>query len=64
MWRRGKWFYSNRKPRLKCRVDGRRYSGFILKELEPVTEIEIGDAKIFFHSSTQQDVSEFSKTTL
>jgi hypothetical protein len=64
MWRRGKWFYSNRKPRLKCRVDGRRYSGFILKELEPVTEIEIGDARVFFHSSTQQDVSEFTKTTL
>jgi hypothetical protein len=36
----------------------------VLHELEPVTEIEIGDAKVFFHSSTQQDVSELTKTNL
>lgn len=64
MWRRKRWWYSNRKPRLQVRVDGRRYTGFCLVELEPVTEIEIGNAKIFFHSSHQQDVSDMTKTNL
>jgi hypothetical protein len=64
MWRRKRWWYSNRKPRLLTRIDGRRHYGFFLGELEPVTELEIGNAKIFFHSSNQQDVSDMTKTNL
>ncbi len=64
MWRRKRWWYSNRKPRLLARIDGRRHYGFFLGELEPVTELEIGNAKIFFHSSNQQDVSDMTKTNL
>lgn len=64
MWRKEQWYYSNRKPRTKVRVNGKQSRGYRLFTLEPVTEIEIGDAQLVFHSNAQQDLSEFIKTNL
>lgn len=64
MWRRGRWYYTHRKPRLRTRIDGKRISGYVLRELEPVTELEMGETRVFFHSANQQDVSELTKTNL
>jgi type III secretion system (T3SS) inner membrane Yop/YscD-like protein len=64
MWRRRGWYYSNRKGNATVRINGRRYRGFIMYKLEPVTEIEIGATLLLFHSSAQQDVSDFIKTNL
>lgn len=64
IWRKEKWYYTNRKPKAKVRVNGRRARGYRLFELYPVTEIDIGDAQIVFHSNSQQDLSEFIKTNL
>jgi pSer/pThr/pTyr-binding forkhead associated (FHA) protein len=64
MWRRRAWYYSNRKGQVSARINGRRYKGLILYKLEPVTEIEIGATLLLFHSSAQQDVSDFIKTNL
>lgn len=64
MWRRGHWYYTHRKPRLRTRIDGRRLTGYVLRELDPVTELEMGETRVFFHSANQQDVSELTKTNL
>ncbi len=64
MWRRQEWYYTNRKPDVFVRIGGRRYRGFKLVRLEPVTEIEIGDARVFFHSNSQQDITELTRTNL
>lgn len=64
MWRKKNWYYSNRKQRVAARINGRRYTGLILYKLTPVTELEIGDTLLIFHSSAQQDVSEFIRTNL
>lgn len=64
MWRKGAWYYSNRKTRASSRINSKRYRGFVFVKLVPVAEIEIGSALLIFHSNTQQDVSEFIKTNL
>lgn len=64
MWRKGAWYYSNRKARASARINGKRYRGYVFYKLTPVTEIEIGNALLIFHSNAQQDVSEFIKTNL
>lgn len=64
MWRNGEWYFSNRKRRAIARVDGKRRIGYCWMKLEPITEIEIGNALLVFHSNAQQDISEFIKTNL
>jgi Mg-chelatase subunit ChlD len=64
MWRRGGWYYSNRKANLSTRVDGSRRRGYIMAKLEPVIELQIGSTMVLFHSSAQQDLSDFIKTDL
>lgn len=64
IWRNGTWYYTNRKPRVVSRINNKRYRGYHLFELKPVTEIEIGQALLVFHSSAQQDISEFIDTNL
>lgn len=64
MWRRGDWYYSNRKGNAVARIDGRLRRGFFLHRLEGVTELQIGDVIMIFHSSAQQDIADFIKTDL
>lgn len=64
MWRRGGWFYSNRKGSAVTRIDGRLRRGFFLHRLEGVTELQVGDVIMIFHSSAQQDIADFIKTDL
>lgn len=64
MWRKQAWYYSNRKRRAKARIDGRWYRGYQLRKLEPITTLEIGNAQLVFHASSQRDVSEFIITNI
>jgi len=64
MWRKGEWYYSNRKRPVVTRINGKRYRGLKLYKLQPVTELEIGGATLIFHSNAQQDISDFIKTNL
>jgi hypothetical protein len=64
MWRKGQWYYANRKPLVKTRINGKRFRGYALYKLEPVTELQIGDAYLYFHSNAQQDISELAQTNL
>jgi metal-sulfur cluster biosynthetic enzyme len=64
MWRKDDWYYTNRKPDVQVRIGGRRVRGFKLVKLESVTEIEMGDARLFFHSNSQQDITELTRTNL
>jgi von Willebrand factor type A domain-containing protein/FHA domain-containing protein len=64
MWRKGEWYYSNRKRPVMTRINGKRYRGLKLYKLKPVTELEIGGATLIFHSNAQQDISDFIKTNL
>jgi hypothetical protein len=64
IWRNQRWYYSNRKGQAAARIDGKRYRGYALRELIPVSELEIGSALLIFHSNAQQDISDFIKTNL
>ena len=64
MWRKDDWYYTNRKTDSQVRIGGRRYRGYKLVKLESVTEIEVGDARLFFHSNSQQDITELTRTNL
>jgi hypothetical protein len=64
IWRKNSWWYSNRKKDTTTKIDGKKYHGLALVKLEPVTEIEIGQTLLVFHSNAQQDVSDFIKTNL
>lgn len=64
IWRRERWWYVNQKSGVRTRINGRRYHGYAPFLLEPITEIEIGDALLVFHSNSQQDITEFTKTNL
>ena len=64
MWRKQGWYYSNRKRRLKTRINGKWRRGFVFCKLEPVTELEIGQVYLIFHSNAQRDLSDFITTNL
>ncbi len=64
LYRGGNWYYTNRKRRAIARVNGKRKIGYVWEELVPITEIEIEDVLLIFHSSAQQDVSELVRTNL
>lgn len=64
LWRRGGWVYVNRKRNARTKIDGHAYSGLAPYRLEPVTEIQIGDAIVIFHAMTQYDISELARTNL
>jgi hypothetical protein len=64
MWRNQQWYYSNRKRGISARINGKRYSGLKLGKLEAITELEVGNAQLVFHSNTQRDISEFVRTNL
>jgi pSer/pThr/pTyr-binding forkhead associated (FHA) protein len=62
IWRKNNWWYSNRKKDTMTKINGKKIRGLKLVKLEPVTEIEIGQTLLVFHSNAQQDVSDFIKT--
>ena len=64
IWRKNNWWYSNRKKDTTTKINGKKIRGLKLVKLEPVTEIEIGQTLLVFHSNAQQDVSDFIKTNL
>jgi hypothetical protein len=64
MWRNKQWYYTNKKPRVRTKINSRRYNGNSAYRLEPITEIEVGDVLLVFHANAQQDVAELTKTNL
>jgi hypothetical protein len=64
LWRRGNWWFANRKPKVKTKIDGKVYRGYALRKLKPMTEIQIGDFQLVFHSNAQRDMSDLIKTNL
>ena len=64
MWRKQGWYYTNRKRQVAARIDGKWYKGYVFRKLEPITNIEIGKTHLVFHSSAQQDISEFISTNI
>lgn len=64
MWRGQKWWYAQRKPKVRARVNGKNLKGVALMKLENPTEINIGDYQVVFHGDTQRDISDLVKTNL
>lgn len=64
LWRKGRWWYANRKGDSRSVVDGKTLKGYQLVPLEPVTEIQIADVTLVFHSSAQQDIAVMLSTDL
>lgn len=65
LWRRGGWYFANRKDKVRTRVNGKQYRGLALVRLENPTDIEIGGYQIIFHATEQrQDLSDLVKTNL
>lgn len=65
MWRGQKWYYANRKSKVKARVNGKNLKGLAMAKLDNPTEINIGDYQIVFHGGeTQRDISDLVKTNL
>lgn len=64
LWRRGTWWFANRKPKVKTKIDGKVYRGYTLHKLKPMMEIQIGDFQLVFHSNAQRDMSDLIKTNL
>jgi hypothetical protein len=64
LWRRGRWWFANRKPKVKTKIDGKLYRGYARRKLQPMSEIQIGDFQLVFHSNAQRDMSDLIKTNL
>jgi hypothetical protein len=64
MWRRGSWWFANRKPKVKTKIDGKLYRGYVVRKLQPMMEIQIGDFQLVYHSNAQGDMSDLIKTNL
>jgi hypothetical protein len=64
VWRKGRWWYTNRKHNVWAIVEGKRIRGYGLVPLEAITEIEFPDAMMIFHSSAQQNVASLFSTDL
>jgi pSer/pThr/pTyr-binding forkhead associated (FHA) protein len=64
MWRGQKWWYAQRKPKVRARVNGKNLKGIALVKLENPSEINIGDYLVVFHGDSQRDISDLVKTNL
>jgi pSer/pThr/pTyr-binding forkhead associated (FHA) protein len=64
MWRKGRWWYTNRKSDVSTIVEGKRIRGLKIIPLEPITEIDFGEAVLIFHYGTQQNIDTLFNTDL
>jgi hypothetical protein len=65
MWRRRKWYYTNRRRELKALIGKKRVVGYRLVELKDGSQIQIGSAVIVIHSEGfQSETQELIKTNL
>lgn len=62
MWRRGRWYYANRKPQARVQVGGKTLKGFRMQELGDNTQIKIGDYTLVSHYDTEADPDSLLKT--
>jgi hypothetical protein len=64
MWRKGRWWYTNRKPDVWAIVEGKRVRDMRIIGLEPITEIDFGDSVMIFHFGTQDNIDALFNTDL
>jgi hypothetical protein len=66
IWRGGKWYFANRKDKLKTKVNGKAYKGMMMAKLDDPTDVEMGSYQLVFHSAEQQkrDLADLVKTNL
>jgi hypothetical protein len=55
MWRRGRWYYANRKGQTRATVGGKALKGYRLAELRDGTQMQIGDYALVCHYDTDAD---------
>jgi hypothetical protein len=64
MWRGGRWWYANRKPKVRTKVDGKQYRGIAMVKLESSAELHMGGFQLIFQSNTQSSMADLAKTNL
>jgi hypothetical protein len=66
IWRGGRWYFANRKDKVKTKVNGKAYKGMMMAKLEDPTDVEMGSYQLVFHSAEQQkrDLADLVKTNL
>lgn len=65
MWRGEKWYYANRKAKVKTKVNGKPLRGIAMVRLDNPSDIEIGGFQVVFHSNAQRgELSDLVKTNL
>ncbi len=62
MWRRGKWYYTNRKGQVKAAVGLRKLRGYKLHPVSDNTQMQIGDYTLMFHYDSDADPDSLMKT--
>lgn len=62
MWRRGKWYYTNRKGQAKATVGLKTLRGFRLHPLGDNTQMQISDYTLMFHYDSDADPDSLMKT--
>lgn len=62
MWRRGKWYYANRKSQARAVVGGKFLRGYRAQELRPDTQLQIGEYTLVCHYDSEADPDSLLKT--
>jgi hypothetical protein len=62
MWRRGRWYYANRKPQARVQVGGKTLKGYRMQELGDNTQLKLGDYTLVSHYDTEADPDSLLKT--
>jgi hypothetical protein len=62
MWRRGRWYYANRKPQARVQVGNKTLKGYRMQELGDNTQLKLGDYTLVSHYDTEADPDSLLKT--
>jgi hypothetical protein len=64
MFRRGRWYYANRKPKIRATVDKKNLRGYQMRELKDRTQMQLGDYVLVCHYGDVEDLSALAETQL
>lgn len=62
MWRRGRWYYANRKRQAKASIGVKKLHGYRMHELGDNTQLQIGDYTLVCHYDSDADPDSLLKT--
>jgi hypothetical protein len=57
LWRKQRWYYANRKAKVRTKVNGKEYKGLALVKLDAPADLEMGGYQVLFHASDQRSSS-------